>query len=171
MCVLFFRCFPLDSLTDDGVQGCMSGVRERLMTCLCECHLVTGMAFFIENSQARIGVVALGIYIFIIAYSPGMGILISPLFPIILRHVRFTQKLTKTIETIINLGPVPFSYSAEAFPLYLRDLGMSLSTAILWGFNFIVAFTFPRLLVALQVLFLPLSSFTVYIYDMILTND
>jgi hypothetical protein len=62
---------------------------------------VTGLAFLIEDPQARISIVALGIYIFIIAYSPGMG-------------------------------PVPFSYSAEVYPLYLRDLGMSLSTSILW---------------------------------------
>ena len=26
-------------------------------------------------------------------------------------------------------GPVPFTYSAEAFPLYVRDLGMSMATA------------------------------------------
>lgn len=53
---------------------------------------------------------------------------------------------------------MPFSYSAEVFPLYLRDLGMSLSTAILWGFNFIVAFTFPRLLIALT----PAGAFGFY---------
>lgn len=43
-------------------------------------------------------------------------------------------------------GPVPFTYSAEAFPLYIRDLGMSYAVAITWGFNFIIAFTFPILL-------------------------
>ena len=32
-------------------------------------------------------------------------------------------------------GPVPFTYSAEAFPLYIRDLGMSLATAICWLFK------------------------------------
>ena len=26
-------------------------------------------------------------------------------------------------------GPVPFTYSAEAFPLYVRDIGMSMATA------------------------------------------
>jgi MFS family permease len=27
-------------------------------------------------------------------------------------------------------GPVPFTYSAEAFPLYIRDIGMSFATAV-----------------------------------------
>ncbi|PLB49834.1 sugar transporter family protein [Aspergillus steynii IBT 23096] len=38
-------------------------------------------------------------------------------------------------------GPVPFTYSAEAFPLYVRDVGMSFATATTWGFNFIVSLT------------------------------
>lgn len=42
-------------------------------------------------------------------------------------------------------GPVPFTYSAEAFPLYIRDLGMSFATATCWFFNFVLAFTWPRL--------------------------
>lgn len=42
-------------------------------------------------------------------------------------------------------GPVPFTYSAEAFPLYIRDLGMSFATATCWTFNFILALTWPRL--------------------------
>ncbi|GAA5872632.1 hypothetical protein JCM1840_004859 [Sporobolomyces johnsonii] len=82
--------------------------------------LLTGFAFFIpETSKARIGVVALGIYLHCIAYSPGEG-------------------------------PVPFTYSAEAFPLYVRDVGMSFATATTWIFNFIVALTFPRLLGAFK---------------------
>lgn len=42
-------------------------------------------------------------------------------------------------------GPVPFTYSAEAFPLHFRDIGMSSSTAITWGFNFIISFTWPKI--------------------------
>ncbi|KAF1990695.1 putative MFS myo-inositol transporter [Aulographum hederae CBS 113979] len=42
-------------------------------------------------------------------------------------------------------GPVPFTYSAEAFPLYIRDTGMSFATATTWGFNFILALTWPAL--------------------------
>ncbi|GAA5967400.1 hypothetical protein JCM21900_001041 [Sporobolomyces salmonicolor] len=82
--------------------------------------LLTGFAFYIpETSKARIAVVALGIYLHCIAYSPGEG-------------------------------PVPFTYSAEAFPLYVRDVGMSYATATTWIFNFIVALTFPRLLGAFK---------------------
>ncbi|KAJ3881778.1 MFS sugar transporter [Lentinula edodes] len=47
-------------------------------------------------------------------------------------------------------GPVPFTYSAEAFPLYVRDIGMSFATAVLWFFNFIIALTFPRLIGAFK---------------------
>ncbi|GEQ70810.1 hypothetical protein JCM33374_g4489 [Metschnikowia sp. JCM 33374] len=42
-------------------------------------------------------------------------------------------------------GPVPFTYSAEAFPLYIRDLGMGFATATCWFFNFILAFSWPRM--------------------------
>ena len=45
-------------------------------------------------------------------------------------------------------GPVPFVYSAESMPLYVRDLGMSMATATLWAFNFLLAVTFPRFQVA-----------------------
>ncbi|RAK96051.1 uncharacterized protein BO80DRAFT_449648 [Aspergillus ibericus CBS 121593] len=38
-------------------------------------------------------------------------------------------------------GPVPFTYSAEAFPLYIRDVGKPFATATTWGFNFIVSLT------------------------------
>ncbi|THH20783.1 hypothetical protein EW146_g643 [Bondarzewia mesenterica] len=71
------------------------------------------------ESKARVAVVALGMYLFGCAYSPGEG-------------------------------PVPFTYSAEAYPLYVRDIGMSFSTAVLWFFNFVVAITFPRLLGAFK---------------------
>jgi len=78
--------------------------------------LMTGFAFYIPaDSKARLAVVALGIYLFGIAYSPGEG-------------------------------PVPFTYSAEAFPLYVRSIGMSWATAVTWFFNFVVSITFPRLL-------------------------
>lgn len=42
-------------------------------------------------------------------------------------------------------GPVPFTYSAEAFPLYIRDLGMGFATATCWFFNFILGFSWPRM--------------------------
>ena len=42
-------------------------------------------------------------------------------------------------------GPVPFTYSAEAYPLYVRPLGMALATATTWFFNFVLSITFPSL--------------------------
>ncbi len=40
-------------------------------------------------------------------------------------------------------GPVPFTYSAEAYPLYIRSYGMSLATATTWFFNMILSITWP----------------------------
>ncbi|KAL1995964.1 hypothetical protein VTN49DRAFT_830 [Thermomyces lanuginosus] len=76
----------------------------------------TGFSFYIpeEHYSARIGCIALGIFLFGIAYSPGEG-------------------------------PVPFTYSAEAYPLYVRSYGMSLATATTWLFNFLLAITWPSL--------------------------
>src|SRR5579871_4635048 len=42
-------------------------------------------------------------------------------------------------------GPVPFTYSAEAYPLYVRNVGMSLATATTWFFNFLLSVTWPSL--------------------------
>lgn len=42
-------------------------------------------------------------------------------------------------------GPVPFTYSAEAYPLYVRAIGMSLATATTWAFNFVLAVTWPSM--------------------------
>ncbi|KAF2134444.1 MFS sugar transporter-like protein [Dothidotthia symphoricarpi CBS 119687] len=55
-------------------------------------------------------------------------------------------------------GPVPFTYSAEAFPLHLRDIGMSFATATCWGFNFILSLTWPALVDA----FTPQGAFGWY---------
>jgi len=94
--------------------------------------LMTGFSFFIPDTSeasthARLGVVASGIYLFTMVYSPGEG-------------------------------PVPFTYSAEAFPLYIRNIGMSFATAVTWFFNFVVAITFPALLGA----FTPQGAFGWY---------
>ncbi|KAK2759844.1 hypothetical protein FQN54_002578 [Arachnomyces sp. PD_36] len=55
-------------------------------------------------------------------------------------------------------GPVPFTYSAEAFPLYIRDIGMSFATATTWGFNFIISLTWPAMMKA----FKPQGAFAWY---------
>jgi len=47
-------------------------------------------------------------------------------------------------------GPVPFTYSAEAYPLYIRAQGMSLATATTWFFNFVLSITWPSLLLAFK---------------------
>jgi MFS family permease len=55
-------------------------------------------------------------------------------------------------------GPVPFTYSAEAFPVNVRDVGMSWATATCWCFNFIISFTFPQITTA----FTPSGAFGWY---------
>ncbi|WOO84256.1 Putative metabolite transport protein YwtG [Vanrija pseudolonga] len=55
-------------------------------------------------------------------------------------------------------GPVPFTYSAEVYPLYVREIGMSLATSVTWTFNFIVGLTFPPMLEA----FKPQGTFAWY---------
>lgn len=55
-------------------------------------------------------------------------------------------------------GPVPFTYSAEAYPLYIRPLGMSLATATTWFFNFVLSITYP----SLQTAFTPTGAFGWY---------
>ncbi|KAI1471190.1 uncharacterized protein F4812DRAFT_467375 [Daldinia caldariorum] len=42
-------------------------------------------------------------------------------------------------------GPVPFTYSAEAYPLYIRPIGMSLATATTWFFNSVISLTWPAM--------------------------
>jgi hypothetical protein len=53
---------------------------------------------------------------------------------------------------------VPFTYSAEAYPLYVRTYGMSLATATTWFFNFVLSITWPSMLVA----FTPQGGFAWY---------
>ncbi|KAG9235481.1 hypothetical protein BJ875DRAFT_494998 [Amylocarpus encephaloides] len=55
-------------------------------------------------------------------------------------------------------GPVPFTYSAEAYPLYIRPLGMSFATATTWFFNFVLSVTWPSLVQAFQ----PQGAFSWY---------
>ena len=91
------------------------------------CLLWTGFSFWAPEGDLRLGLVASGIYLFMVIYSPGEG-------------------------------PVPFTYSAEAFPLYIRDVGMSFATATCWGFNFILSLTWPALVRA----FRPQGAFAWY---------
>ena len=78
------------------------------------CLWFTGSSFYIPSDKAQLACVAVGMYLFMVVYSPGEG-------------------------------PVPFTYSAEAFPLHIRDIGMSSATAVTWGLNFVISFTWPKL--------------------------
>ncbi|CAM0140929.1 hypothetical protein VKS41_003606 [Umbelopsis sp. WA50703] len=89
--------------------------------------LFTGFSFFAQDMTTRLGLIAFGIYAFMIFYSPGEG-------------------------------PIPFTYSAEAFPLHIRDVGMSFATFTTWTFSFILAFVFPAQLEA----FTPTGAFCWY---------
>jgi MFS family permease len=89
--------------------------------------LFTGFSFFAESETVRLGLIAFGIYAFMIFYSPGEG-------------------------------PIPFTYSAEAFPLHIRDVGMSFATFTTWTFSFVLALVFPAQLAA----FTPTGAFCWY---------
>lgn len=47
-----------------------------------------------------------------------------------------------------GMGPVPFSYSAQSFPMHMRDVGISSTTATTWRFNFIPSFPWAQLVSA-----------------------
>ncbi|KAH3902557.1 related to arabinose-proton symporter [Saccharomycodes ludwigii] len=57
-----------------------------------------------------------------------------------------------------GMGVVPFVIAGEVFPLYIRAIGASLFTVVLWGFNFILAITWPSMLKHLY----PQGSFGFY---------
>ncbi|KAJ5918825.1 hypothetical protein N7454_009969 [Penicillium verhagenii] len=47
-------------------------------------------------------------------------------------------------------GPVPFTYSAEVFPLSHREVGMSWAVAVCLGWAAVLSITFPRMLWAMS---------------------
>ncbi|OTA65284.1 hypothetical protein K449DRAFT_413559 [Hypoxylon sp. EC38] len=74
-----------------------------------------------KQSSARVGLVALFVYVFAIFYSPGEG-------------------------------PVPFTYSAEVFPLSHREVGMSWAVATCLFWAAVLSISFPKVLTATGVL-------------------
>lgn len=76
---------------------------------------ITASSFGMTKEEQRNGLLLTTLYLFMFAYSPGMG-------------------------------PVPFTYSAEVFSLSARPLGMSSATSITWMFNFVISFTFPKMM-------------------------
>lgn len=55
-------------------------------------------------------------------------------------------------------GPVPFTYSAEVFPLSHREVGMSFAVATCLGFASLLSITFPFLLETAK----PIGAFGIY---------
>jgi len=91
--------------------------------------LAAGLCFLIpgNTNKARIGLVALFIYIFAAFYSVGEG-------------------------------PVPFTYSAEVFPLAQREQGMAWAVATCLFWAAVLSMTFPRMLHAMT----PTGAFGFY---------
>lgn len=91
--------------------------------------LAAGLCFLIPMSagDARLGAIALFIYLFAAFYSPGEG-------------------------------PVPFTYSAEVFPLSHREVGMgwAVATCLFWAA--VLSISFPAILAA----FTPTGAFGFY---------
>ena len=58
----------------------------------------------------------------------------------------------------VGEGPVPYVYSAESMPLYVRALGMSIAIATNWLFTFVLAITFPSFWKSLT----PIGTFCYY---------
>ncbi|GAW18372.1 hypothetical protein EKO27_g11329 [Xylaria grammica] len=78
--------------------------------------LAAGLSTLIpEGSPARLGLVALFVFLFAAFYSPGEG-------------------------------PVPFTYSAEVFPLSHREVGMGFAVATCLGWAAVLGITFPFIL-------------------------
>ena len=65
---------------------------------------------------------------------------------------------TYTAVYSVGPGPVPFTYSAEAYPLQVRTYGMALATATTWGFNFALSMSWP----SIEKAFTPTGGFAFY---------
>jgi MFS family permease len=79
------------------------------------CLFWAGSNFSVTDQRLKNDLLMASIYIFMFAYSPG-------------------------------LGPVPFTYAAEAFPLHIRAQGMASATSITWALNFVISFSWPQMM-------------------------
>jgi len=59
-----------------------------------------------------------------------------------LKYVAVGSLIFYIASFAISLGPIAWLLIAEVFPMRLRNIGMSITTLLNWGFNFIVALTF-----------------------------
>lgn len=143
------RVFALPAFFTIGTFGCRFLLLV-IFPFLAVTLLWTGLSFFIceidaernrlGNCTARTAMITTGMYLYEVFYSPGMG-------------------------------PVSFSYSAVVFPIQvstptsfhrvqallhslareqIRDVGMASATAVLWGFNFILSFSWLPVVEAFQ---------------------
>ncbi|KAL8941035.1 MAG: hypothetical protein Q9216_002482 [Gyalolechia sp. 2 TL-2023] len=112
--------------------------------------LITGFSFYVPEGTGRLAGVATGALDFpgFVAYKASKKADLIHLAGIYLFMVVYSP----------GEGPVPFTYSAEAFPLYIREYGMAFATATTWGFNFILSLTWP----ALEQAFTPTGAFGFY---------
>ncbi len=88
------------------------------------------IAFAMKDGVARRVLAIAGMYLFGIAYSPGEG----PV-PFVYSAGKYPSLCTsRTIKTDVF---------QESMPLYNRDYGMGIVTAINWALNFFVSMTWP----------------------------
>ncbi|KAG8164093.1 hypothetical protein KVR01_006011 [Diaporthe batatas] len=132
------------------------------------CLFFVGFSFYIpEESTARIAVSVGLIILHFSTASPSISRCLSSvrnwgLSFVMVAHLEHGHSLSVMLQCIAlgiylfgmvyspGEGPVPFTYSAEAYPLYIRPIGMSLATATTWFFNFILSVTWPSLLQAFK---------------------
>ena len=103
--------------------------------CMAICLLITGFSFWDLSEKGRLAGVSIGICTQ------------SPLYLIFWTYV--AQDLFAIFYSP-GEGPVPFTYSAEVFPLYIRDIGMSFATATTWFWNFVLSVTWPSMSLAFK---------------------
>ncbi|WFC98790.1 hypothetical protein MYAM1_001522 [Malassezia yamatoensis] len=80
------------------------------------CLLITGFSFWIPDSHS----------------DAKLGLLLMGIYVYVCFYA-------------MGIGPVPFTYCAEAFPLYIREVGMAYGTMVLWFFNAVLAITWFRM--------------------------
>ena len=78
-----------------------------------------------------------------IALTPGIIGLSSVLHVAHLDTIALISTFVYIAAFAISLGPIPFIIMSEVFPIHVRNTGMGLASMCNWGFNFIVVFIFP----------------------------
>ncbi|OGT68964.1 MAG: MFS transporter [Gammaproteobacteria bacterium RIFCSPHIGHO2_12_FULL_45_9] len=84
------------------------------------------------------GGMALSLLLLSVAFQLGSGIGV-------LKWIAFGSMILYIACFAMSLGPIMWLMIAETFPLEVRGVGSSVAVSACWGFNMIVALTFPRL--------------------------